>query len=220
MKVLIIAPHPDDEVLGVGGTIAGHAQKKDEVYLVVVTCAYTPDWTEKFIAERSHEVKKANQILGITKTFFLDFPTVKLDTVPQKELNDALAKVIDEVRPEAVYIPHGGDLNKDHRLVFEAALVATRPFKYTVHRVLSYEILSETEWGQPLGIFAPTVYKDITATLSKKLEAMKAYESELRSAPHPRSLEIIEVLARKRGSECGVTAAEGFMLIREIDTSN
>jgi len=215
-KMLVIAPHPDDEVLGCGGTIVKHAKNGNEVYLCVVTKGYTPDWSEEFLKNRPKEIEKANKILGIKKTHFLDYPTVKLDTIPQKELNEAISKVVNEVKPDILCIPHKGDVNKDHRLVFEASLVATRPANHKVKKILSYETLSETDWGQPIEPFVPNVYVDISETLGKKIEAMKAYGSELKQYPHPRSLEIIEALAKKRGSEVGVKFAEAFMLIREI----
>jgi len=158
MNILIIAPHPDDEVLGCGGTIAKHSERSDEVYLCIVTKAYTPDWSEEFIKNRPKEVDKANKILAIKKTYFLDYPTVKLDTIPQRVLNESISKVVNEVNPDIVYIPHKGDLNKDHRLVFETSLVATRPGNHKIKRILSYETLSETEWGQPIEHFIPNVY--------------------------------------------------------------
>ena len=215
-KMLVIAPHPDDEVLGCGGTIVKHAKNGNEVYLCVVTKGYTPDWSEEFLKNRPKEIEKANKILGIKKTHFLDYPTVKLDTIPQKELNEAISKVVNEVKPDILCIPHKGDVNKDHRLVFEASLVATRPANHKVKKILSYETLSETDWGQPIEPFVPNVYVDISETLGKKIEAMKAYGSELKQYPHPRSLEIIEALAKKRGSEVGVKFAEAFILIKEI----
>ena len=216
MKILVIAPHPDDEVLGCGGAIALHTRKQDESFLCIMTKAYTPDWSESFIANRVIEVSNANKALGIKKTFFLDFPTVKLDTVSQKELNDSLSKVISIVEPGIVYIPHKGDLNRDHRLVFEASLVAVRPTNsFRIKKILSYETLSETDWGMPLETFVPNVYVDISDTIGIKIEAMKAYPSEIRPYPSSRSLELIEVLARKRGSEAGMRFAEAFSLIRE-----
>lgn len=218
-RVLIIAPHPDDEVLGCGGTIAGHAAMGDEVHLCVVTRAYPPEWTEEVIGIKRQEVNEASGILGIKETSFLDLPTVKLDTLPQKELNNAIARVVDAVKPDVVYLPHKGDLNRDHRLVFEAALVALRPLEgNTVSRILCYETLSETEWGIPdvESVFIPNVYLDIANTLETKLAAMSAYASELKEYPHPRSLEMLKVLAQKRGSEAGIAAAEAFMLVREI----
>jgi len=219
MKILVIAPHPDDEVLGVGGTIAKHTKMGDEVYLCVVTKAYTPDWSEEFIKNREKEVLKVNKILGIKKTYFLDFPTVKLDTIPQKELNEAIFRVVNKVRPDTVYIPHRGDVNKDHRLVFETAMVALRPkLGGAARKVLSYETLSETEWAAPPteDVFTPNVYVDISDTLKTKLNAMSAYKSELKEYPHPRSLKSITALANKRGTEAGLKAAEAFILVREI----
>lgn len=213
----MIAPHPDDEVLGCGGTIAIHSKKGDDVYLCIVTKAYTPEWSKEFIKKRKREVANANKILRIKKTHFLDFPTVKLDTIPQKELNDSIFKVVDKVKPEIVYMPHRGDLNKDHRLVFEAVLVAVRPVAdHRVRKVLSYETLSETEWGLPLETFTPNVYVDISNVIETKIKAMKAYKSEIKPYPSPRSFETIEILAKKRGTEAGVKFAEAFVLIREV----
>lgn len=120
------------------------------------------------------------------------------------------------MQPDIVYLPHRGDLNKDHRLVFEAALVALRPVGRKIKKILSYEVLSESEWGQSIEPFLPNIYVDISETFKKKITAMKAYKSELKQPPHPRSLEVIEVLAKKRGSEIKVGLAEAFMLIREV----
>lgn len=217
MKILVIAPHPDDEVLGCGGTIAIHSKKGDDVYLCIATKAYAPDWSKEFIKNRKREVASANKILGIKKSYFLNFPTVKLDTIPQKELNDSISKVVNKVKPQMVFVSHKGDLNKDHRLVFEATLVAVRPVAdHRVEKLLSYETLSETEWGLPSEIFIPNVFVDISDTIEAKIEAMKAYESEIRPYPSPRSLEMIEILAKKRGAEAGIRFAEAFMLIREV----
>lgn len=218
-KILVIAPHPDDEVLGCGGTIAKHSKKGNKVYLCIVTKAYTPDWSEEFIKNRPKEIEKANKILGIQKTYFLDFPTAKLDIVPQKELNDSISNIVKEIKPEIVFVPYEGDLSQEHRLIFEATLVATRPKPESfVKKSLCYETLSETEWGRGFTkrLFIPNVYVDISDTLKNKLKAMQAYKSELQKSPHPRSLEIIKTLAKKRGSEAGIKYAEAFLLIREI----
>ncbi|MFH1968247.1 MAG: PIG-L deacetylase family protein [bacterium] len=222
MKILIIAPHPDDEVLGCGGTIKNYSKKGNEVYLCIVTCAYAPDWSEEFIKNRKKEIKASNKILGIKKTVFLDLPTVKLDTLPQKQLNDLISKTIEDVKPEIIYIPHKGDLNKDHQIVFEAALVALRakPGVF-IKKIFSYEVLSETEWGEqkiknPKDFFSPNVYVDIKDTLKHKIRAMERYQSELKKFPHPRSLKGIIVLSEKRGMEAGLENAEAFILIKEI----
>lgn len=225
MKILVIAPHPDDEVLGCGGTIKMYANKGDRVYLCIATCAYTPDWSEKFIKNREEEIKRAVEVLGIKKTFFLNLPTVKLDSIPQKEINDLISKCVEDIKPEIIYIPHRGDLNKDHQIIFESALVATRakPDAF-IKRIFSYEILSETEWGEQKikkleDVFLPTVYVDIKSTLMYKIKAMKCYKSELKNFPHPRSLKGITVLSEKRGMEAGLENAEAFILVKEIITN-
>lgn len=216
MKVLVMAAHPDDEAIGCGGTIAKHAGSGGEVHLCIVTRGYTPDWSQEYLKNIEKEIEKVRETLGIKQVHLLGFPTVKLDTIPQKELNDSIQRVVDGVGPQVVYIPHRGDLNKDHRLLFEAALVATRPVDSPVRRILSYEALSVTEWGQPIEPFVPNVYVDISATIDAKFEAIRTYAGELRPYPHPRSLEVVEALAKKRGSEAGVRFAEAFVLIREL----
>ena len=217
MRILVFAPHPDDEVLGCGGTIAKYAYSGSGVFLCVVTKAYKPDWSDEQISNQRSTVLKASKVLGVTNTFFLDFPTVKLDTVPQKELNDAIIGCIKDVSPELVIVPHNGDVNLDHRIVFNSVMVAARPMPETsVKKILSCEILSETDWAIPSRVFVPDVYVEITNTLKRKLDAMKIYDTELKKFPHSRSLEGIVALAQKRGVEAGVEAAESFKLIREI----
>ena len=219
MRILVIEAHPDDEVIGAGGTIAKYARQGDEVYLIIVTKAYAPDWPEASIENQPKEVAKVNEILGIKKTFFLDLPTVKLDTIPQKELNEKVSKCIAEVQPDIVYTTNRGDLNEDHRRVFYSTMVATRPISgSSVRKVLSYEVLSSTEWAGPFAdsAFIPNVYVDISDTLEIKLKAMAVYKSELKEYPHPGSLEAISILAKRRGASAGVKAAEAFMLIRDI----
>ena len=219
-NILVIAPHPDDEVLGCGATIAKYSKQGYAVHVCYVTKAYTPDWSDKFIANRRKEVGRANQILGVKQSYFLDFPTVKLDTIPQKELNDLLFGIFKEVNPDIILLPHAGDLNKDHRLVFEAGLVAARPCNHlNIRKILCYETVSETEWGAEMSEFKANVYEDVTGFIKTKLRAMQMYKSELRPFPHPRSQEVLSALAIKRGSEAGLKAAEAFMLVREIRTN-
>ncbi|MFH1617159.1 MAG: PIG-L deacetylase family protein [Candidatus Margulisiibacteriota bacterium] len=214
MKVLIIAPHPDDEVLGCGGTIAKHAAAGDEVFLCVVTQAYTPDWAQEFIERRPKEIKASSDILGIKDVVSLGLPTVKLDTLPQKDLNKAVGEIVKKFKPDIAYIPFKGDLNRDHRLIFESCLVALRPYS-GAKKILAYEIPSETEWGDPIEHFAPNVFVDISSTFEKKARALNIYSSEIKDFPHPRSLENIEALARVRGSAAGMKMAEAFWLVRE-----
>ena len=196
-KVLIVAPHPDDEVLGCGGTIARLGQEGFDIHVLIVTTAYAPDWSEEFIKNRKREIKEAHRILGVRKTHFLNYPTAKLDTISRKKINSDLAKIIEKIKPDIVFLPFKGDLHHDHRIIFEASLVALRPASFRIKKILSYETLSETEWGQELYTFKPNIYFDITNTFEKKVQAIKAYLSELREFPHPRSIEAIEALAKK-----------------------
>jgi LmbE family N-acetylglucosaminyl deacetylase len=167
MKVLVIAPHPDDEVMGCGGTIVKHVYDNDIVYLCIVTTTYEPDWSKEFAEKRKKEIKRVNGILGIKKTYPLNFPTVKLDTIPQKELNDSITKIVRSVNPDILYIPHQGDLNKDHRLVFDSALVSIR-FNNEIKKVMSYEVPSSTEFGRMHKPFIPNIYVDITKSIFEK----------------------------------------------------
>lgn len=219
MKILVIAPHPDDEVLGCGGTIKKYSRQGHDVHVCYVTKGYEPDWTSEYLKNKAAEVANVQRILAIKKYYWLDFPTVKLDTTPQKELNDCLAEIMREIKPDVIYTPGQGDLNSDHRIIFAATLVAARPLPgSSIKEVLSYEVPSETEWGRNLANFVPNYYTELAQDdLQTKLEAMRAYGSEIKNFPHPRSLEVIEALAKLRGSEIGCAAAEAFMVIRKVD---
>lgn len=215
MKVLIIAPHPDDEVLGCGGVIKKHSNNGDEVCLCIATQAYTPDWTQEFIDNRKKEIISAGEVLGIKETISLDLPTVKLDTIPQKRINDLIAETIDKIKPEIIYLPFDGDINKDHKIIFNASMLALRSrFGSLVKKILCYEVLSETEWGDVP--FVPNLYVDITDVLEDKLKAMTCYKSEVKDYPHPRSLESIKILAQKRGVEVRLKTAEAFVVKKEL----
>ena len=212
-RALILGAHPDDAVLGCGGTIARYVGEGTEVYVCVATKAYTPDWTPEYVANQMKELEASNRILSVKKTFYLNFPAAGLDTVPQKKLNDALSRVVDEVRPQFVFVNNQDDVNDDHRRLFDSTLVATRPINRYIKKVLSY---STFEFGQLRGPFTPNVYIDITGTFEVKIKAMESFVSEMRSYPHPRSPEIIRALAQKWGSEVGIPLAEAFKLIREV----
>lgn len=219
MKVLVIAPHPDDEVIGVGGTIAKRVHNGDEVFVCVATRGKEPLYDEAQVTQVRNECRKADQFLGVMETVFLDFPAVILETVPRYELNSKISEVIQKIQPDEVYIPHRGDMQLDHQMVVDAAMVALRP-KYThvVKRVYAYETLSETGWNIPNTVneFIPTVYEDISDTLAAKLAAMDVFQSQLAPFPAARSIGAIEALAKYRGTTVNVAAAEAFSLVREI----
>lgn len=219
MKVLVIAPHPDDEILGVGGTIAKRTAAGDEVFVCIATKGCEPLFRKEFIEQGRDEAKRADSFLGVKETIFLDFPAVMLETVPRYELNGKIGEVIRRIQPDEVYIPHRGDMQLDHQMVVDAAMVALRPkYEHVVKRVYAYETLSETGWNIPntANEFIPTVYEDISDTLGQKLEAMEIFKSQLSEFPNARSIGAIDALAKYRGATVNVCAAEAFQLIREI----
>lgn len=219
MKVLVIAPHPDDEVLGCGGTIAKYVSQGDNVYVCIITKGCEPLFTAESVAKVRSECIKADKSLGVKKTFFLDFPAAMLENVPRYKLNDALVKVVQEVKPEVVYLPHRGDMQLDHKITVDAAMVALRPkYAHVVKKIYAYETLSETGWDVPnvINEFIPNAYHDISGYLETKLTAMSMFTTQLAQFPKARSIEAIKVLAMYRGTTVNCMAAEAFSLIREI----
>ncbi len=219
MKVLIIAPHPDDEVLGCGGLIAKYLDEGHEVYVGVVTKETEPLYAEEEDQENKKASRNAHKVLGVTDTFFLNLPAAMLESIPRYELNSAIGKLISEIRPEEVFIPHRGDMHLDHKMIVDACMVAVRPrFDYSVKRIYAYETLSETEWDIPntTNAFIPNVYVDITKYIDKKLAAMEEYKTQICDYPNPRSVQGIRALAMLRGTTISREYAEAFMLIRDI----
>ena len=165
------------------------------------------------------EARQAHAVLGVASTRHLDFPAPRTDTVPRHTVADAIARLLKELKPHTMYVPHFGDMHFEHGLTYEACLVAARPLnRDPVRRILAYETLSETEWGPPIpsAAFLPTVFVDIAAHLQAKLKAFACFHGQVKSPPHPRSLENIEALARLRGAAAHLDAAEAFALVREI----
>ena len=212
IRVAVMSAHPDDETLGAGGTLAKHAAFGHEIHVCVVTTAYTPDWPEEALQLSHAQAMEALKCLGIQDVSFLQFPTVKLNAVPGKELNDRIADFINKVDPQVVYAPFPGDLNSDHGIVARSTAIAVRPVAGTRRSLLYFETLSSTEWGRMFlqSSFAPNLYVDICSTLELKLKAASCYDSEIRQFPHPRSIEGIKTLAKLRGMESGLNAAEAF----------
>jgi LmbE family N-acetylglucosaminyl deacetylase len=194
-NILAVAPHPDDEVLGCGGVIARHSAKGDNVYVVVASKGVPEIFPPELVEKTRQETAAAAELLGTKRVFFLDFPAPRLDAIPVSSIADALKKVIVEVQPVTVYLPHHGDIHGDHKAVYWATLVASRPNGgFCPGRLLCYETPSETEWGAPLSndAFVPTVFANISPYLDNKLEAMKCYRSQLAPDPNARSLASIE----------------------------
>ena len=219
MRVLVVAPHPDDEILGCGGVMARHAAHGDEVRVAVVTRGAPEVYRAEQVAETRGELKEAHGVLGVKQVHYLDFPAPRMDTIPRHTVADAIRRLINELQPSTLYVPHFGDMHFEHGLTYQACLVAARPTgKNIIQHVLAYETVSETEWGPPTSgnAFQPTVFINIEAYMVKKVAAMACIKSQLFAAPHPRSLANLEALALLRGSTAGLKAAEAFMLVREI----
>lgn len=221
MKVLIISVHPDDETLGCGGTILKHLAAGDELHWLIATQAHEPQWSRETIETKAEEVANVAKAYGMREVLKLGLPAAAVDTQPQGELIGAIRRVIDQVRPEVVYLVHGGDIHTDHFAIFTATMSVLKPFYMRaqgVRRVLCYETLSSTEAAPPLvhRHFVPNVFSDISPFIERKIEAMNLYASELHLDPMPRGSGAIRALARYRGATISVDYAEAFMLIREI----
>lgn len=218
MRVLVIAAHMDDEVLGMGGTLARHVEAGDAVSVCLVSQrAYGHRFTPALVAEEKASALAAATVLGVRDVRFLDLPDERLG----ERLLDLIVPLEEQalrLKPDLVYTNHRGDNNQDHRAVFDATMVACRAIaKHAVRRVLCYEVASSTEQAPPVPEYAfqPNFYVNITRHLPRKLRAMRAYRRELRPFPHPRSLKGLEVLAAKRGMEIGWPAAEAFVVLRD-----
>ncbi|RDV16124.1 PIG-L family deacetylase [Pontibacter diazotrophicus] len=220
-NVLVVAAHPDDEVLGVGGTILKHKAQGDAVYWLIVTNIFEKDgFTEERVRSRQQEIEEVAERLGITKTFKLDYPTMTLSSSSLIKMIPEISSVFQEVEPEVIYCLNRSDAHSDHRFIFDAVMACTKSFRYPyVKQVLMYECISETEFAPalPEKAFLPNYYVDISDYLEQKLNIMKVYASEVGEHPFPRSLENIKALAHYRGASVGVKHAEAFQLVKYID---
>ena len=223
--VLVVAAHPDDEILGVGGTVARHAAAGDAVYALILGEGQTSrgtrrEDTDSAVVDSLHRnTLESAEVAGFREVFFADFPDNRFDGVDLLDIVKAVEKTVKELRPQIIYTHYSGDLNIDHQYTARAVLTATRPIgEYCVEEIYAFETLSSTEWAfdysaQPA--FGPNVFVDITDYYDKKEQAMQCYVSELCAFPHPRSLTGMDVLSRTRGMAAGMARAEAFMLIRK-----
>jgi LmbE family N-acetylglucosaminyl deacetylase len=225
MNVLLIAAHPDDEVLGCGGTASRLASEGNDIFIIILGEGITSRYAKREDADaalmRLHHgrAQKAGKLLGAREVKVLGLPDQRFDTVPLLEITHLLEEEVRRVRPEIVFTHHGGDLNMDHVITFRATLTATRPTdECPVRRLYAYEIPSSTDWSFQCFSppFRPTAFFDITRFLDRKLAAMQMYESEVRRFPHPRSPETLRALAQRWGSFVGLESAEAFEMLREI----
>ena len=224
--ILVIAAHPDDEVLGCGGTIARHADAGDQVQVLIVAEGATSRQQQRDRLQAGDELstlaqaaQTAGSILGAAGVELFDLPDNRLDSLDRLDLIKRIEQHIDHHQPQVVYVHHAGDVNVDHRRLHEAVVTACRPTPgHPVRRLLSFEVASSSEW-QPPGsapAFQPNWFVDISVQWQRKREALVAYATEMRPWPHARSLEALEHLARWRGAQVGVEAAEAFCLLRQL----
>ena len=218
MNCLVVSPHPDDEVLGVGGTLLRRKNEGHSLgWLIVTSIDARGGWSDEQISIRKIEVQRISQLFSFAEVFELGIPTTQLDVIPMKELVGAISKVFESFQPNEVFVPHWGDVHSDHQVVFRAVASSSKWFRNpSINRILAYETPSETEFGlKPNESFIPNVFIDISLYLNKKIDALRIYESELGQHPFPRSEESIRALATIRGASSGFDFAEAFQLLRE-----
>lgn len=234
MNILVIVAHPDDEVLGMGGTILKHAQHGDKVKIVYLATGLTSrrslnyqnttsyDYRldqkkiEKQIEELRKDAQKSCKILEVSHVKFYDLPDNEMDSISLLKIIKIIENEIYETKPDKVYTHHYGDLNIDHRITFNATLTACRPIESTVKELITFEVSSSTEWNYP-SHFNPNYFINIKSQLSKKIRAMQMYKNEIRRFPHPRSAENLKIIAGRWGAISGNVAAEAFEIIRKIE---
>ena len=218
MRTMVISPHPDDETLGVGGTLLRRKSEGASIAWIIVTNITTQSgWSVEKIDKRADEIRQITELYEFDEVYSLNFTATQLDTIPMSDLVNAVSDAFKKFQPEEVFMPHPADAHTDHRFVFDAVSACTKWFRYPfVKRVLAYETLSETDFG--LGTdqaFRPNVFVDIENFFNKKLRAMDIYTSEVGKFPFPRSHKAIRALATLRGAASGFEAAEAFELLRE-----
>ena len=218
-RILVIAPHPDDETLAVGGTIAKHAEQGHQVAVLVVSGHLPPLYDRASYETTVREAQQAFEILGVSESRFLEIPTSMIDAQPVGFVNGKITEAIEQLRPEIVLCPFP-DRHIDHRLVFESVMVATRPrgAGRSIGLLAAYETLSETHWNAPQiePNFVPNLIVDISAQIERKIRALKCYESQIQAFPGARSVEAVDALAKLRGTQAGFAFGEGFQIIRMI----
>lgn len=217
-KILVVCAHPDDETLGLGGTLALEAANGNEVFVLIFTHGqFGRDVTDTGIKKRQNQAKRACSALGVRDVKFLNYEDEKLDTIPTVELACQIEKNIRSWKTDTIYTHYWGDLNQDHRRVFEATLIATRPSPSSkINRLVCFETPSSTEWGYSPSNFHPNSFVCIDSVLKKKINALKMYGDEIAPYPHPRSIDSVLNRTEYWGSSIGVKHAEAFMTIREI----
>lgn len=219
-KILVVAPHPDDETLGCGGTLLKHKAKGDAIYWLIVTSIKEEYGLESNVVEaRKQEIQTVSSMYGFDGVYELDFPTMRVDQFPIIVLIDRISEVFKQIEPNIVYLPFKGDVHTDHQVIFKAAYSCTKSFRCpAIRKIIMMETLSETEFAPSTreNGFIPNMFVDITTFIDRKIEIMNIYKSELAEHPFPRSERNIRALATFRGATAGCEYAEAFMILKEI----
>lgn len=224
-KILVVAAHPDDEVLGCGATMARLVREGHDVRIAILAEGITSrsrareEADARQLSDLHNHARRAAAVLGIEHVSLHGLPDNRLDTVPLLDVAKVIEQLVSEFQPVRIYTHHPGDLNVDHAVVSRAVMIATRPMQHCpVKELFQFEVASSTEWAfqQFEPAFRPNVFVDVAATVDLKLKAMACYESESRPFPHPRSPEALRAIARRWGSVAGVEAAEAFQLVRAL----
>jgi LmbE family N-acetylglucosaminyl deacetylase len=218
-RVAVIAAHPDDELLGAGGTLARHVRAGDEVHAIIVADGAGSRYPAELISMLEKQAHRAAEVIGFASLQFLSLPDQRLDTVPLIELTQRLESVLDEIGPGTVYTHFPEDVNADHRVVAKCAWTACRPYaRPQLRKFAVFQTPSSTEWAWPMPgtDFRPNLFVDVTDTLEAKIAAMECYATELRDYPHPRSSQALMEHAAYWGSRIGRLAAEPFVVLREV----
>ena len=220
-NIIVISAHPDDEILGAGGTLLKHKSKGDNLAWVIVTSMTEGQgFSKDKIAEREKEIKKVSQMVGFSNVYRLNYPVVTLNSVSMNNMVPEISSIFLEFRPEIIYVMNRSDAHSDHRYTFNSVLSCTKSFRYPfIKKVLMYECISETEFAPQLHekVFIPNYFVDISNFFKQKIKIMQVYESEMGEHPFPRSERNIEALATFRGASVGVEYAESFQIIKIID---
>lgn len=218
MQIVAVAPHPDDETLGCGGTLLRYKAEGHNIYWIIVTEAGS-EFSDDFKVSREEQIQQISRKYGFDDVIRLGFSSAQLDSMPLNQLISSFKNVFVDINPEIIFLPFPGDVHSDHNITFNAAISATKSFRqHSLKKTLCYETLSETDYNinPNHAVFRPNVYINIDKYIDEKMNIMRLYESEIKDPPFPRSLAALEAKARLRGSECHLHYAESFMLLKEI----
>lgn len=219
MKIVVISPHSDDETLGAGGFLLKRKSLGDEIYWINVTNISTETgYSRKYVDDKIRQISAISSFYGFSKSYDFHIKPCTLEAIDKNELIDRFDKCFKEIQPDWIVLPNPTDAHSDHRICFEAAMACSKVFRYPyIKRIMTMEILSETDFSKTGEAFAPNYFVDITDFMDAKLDAVKIYDTEISAHPFPRSLDSVKALATLRGAASGVMYAESFKMIKAID---